>query len=274
MKSLRRILMLAGALCASLAASAAWAADDKVVIGDIDDMSGPYADVIGAAGIEAIKMAIADFGGTALGQPIEILTFDHQNKPVIAAQKLREWADTEGLTMQLGGSNTGVSLAMSAASKEKKIPLHRHRRGRRVADRQGLHALYDPLRLRHDRARQRHGENHSRGRRQELVLPHRRLRLRQAIGSRRPPKSSRRAAETCSAASACPSGRRISPPICSRRRARARRCLGSPTPAPTPPTRSRRRRNSASPRRCGLRRFWCSLPTFTRWVFKSPRGWC
>ncbi len=52
MKSLRRMLMLAGALCASLAASAASAAADKVVIGDIDDMSGPYADVIGTAGIE------------------------------------------------------------------------------------------------------------------------------------------------------------------------------------------------------------------------------
>src|ERR1700678_916904 len=99
MTSLRRTLMLAGALFALLAAGAASAAANKVVIGDIDDMSGPYADVIGAGGVEAIKMAIADFGGTALGQPIELLTFDHQNKPDLAAQKLREWADTDGLTM-------------------------------------------------------------------------------------------------------------------------------------------------------------------------------
>ena len=123
MTSLRRMLMLAGALCASLAASAAWSADNKVVIGDIDDMSGPYADVIGPNGVEAIKMAIADFGGTALGQPIEVLTFDHQNKPALASQKIREWADTAGLTMQLGGSNTGVSLAIAPVSKEKKIPF-------------------------------------------------------------------------------------------------------------------------------------------------------
>ncbi len=123
MKSLRRPLMLAGALCASLAAGAAWAADNKVVIGDIDDMSGPYADVIGPNGLEALKMAVADFGGSVLGQPIEVLSFDHQNKPDIAAQKLREWADTRGMTMLLGGSNTGVSLAMSAAAKEKKIPF-------------------------------------------------------------------------------------------------------------------------------------------------------
>ena len=123
MKSLKRTLMLAGALFASLAAGAAWAAGDKVVIGDIDDMSGPYADVIGPTGIEMIKMAIADFGGTVLGKPIELLTFDHQNKPALASQKLREWADTDGLNMLLGGSNTGVSLAMAPVSKEKKVPF-------------------------------------------------------------------------------------------------------------------------------------------------------
>ncbi|HEX9169794.1 MAG TPA: ABC transporter substrate-binding protein [Roseiarcus sp.] len=123
MKSPRRTLMLAGALSALFAASAASAAADKVVIGDIDDMSGPYADVIGAGGVEALKMAIADFGGSVLGQPIQILTYDHQNKPDLGAQKLREWADTDGMTLLLGGSNTGVSLAMSAAAKEKKIPF-------------------------------------------------------------------------------------------------------------------------------------------------------
>ncbi len=123
MKSVKGMLMLAGAFCTSLAGGAAWAADNKVVIGDIDDMSGPYADIIGVPGIEAIKMAIADFGGSVLGQPVQILTFDHQNKPDLGAQKLREWADTDGMTMLLGGSNTGVSLAMSAAAKEKKIPF-------------------------------------------------------------------------------------------------------------------------------------------------------
>ncbi|MBV8104265.1 MAG: ABC transporter substrate-binding protein [Hyphomicrobiales bacterium] len=123
MKTPKRLLLLAAVLCALLTAEGAYAASNKVVIGDIDDMSGPYADIIGAGGVEAIKMAISDFGGTALGQPIELMTFDHQNKPDLGAQKLREWADTDGLTMLLGGSNSGVSLAMSAAAKEKKIPF-------------------------------------------------------------------------------------------------------------------------------------------------------
>ncbi len=47
-----------------------WADDGDVVIGDIDDLSGVYADVIGKGGIEAINMAIADFGGTVNGKKL------------------------------------------------------------------------------------------------------------------------------------------------------------------------------------------------------------
>jgi branched-chain amino acid transport system substrate-binding protein len=113
---------VSAALLISLSPFSAEAAD-KVVIGDIDDMSGVYADVNGPRAVEAIKMAIADFGGSALGAPIELLTADHQNKPDIGASKFREWADTGGLTMLLGGSNTGVSLAMAPIAKERKIPF-------------------------------------------------------------------------------------------------------------------------------------------------------
>jgi branched-chain amino acid transport system substrate-binding protein len=103
------------------ASSRAGAAADQVVIGDIDDMSGVYADVIGAGGVEAINMAIGDFGGTVLGKKILLLSVDHQNKPDIGASKFREWADQNGLTMVLGGSNTGVSIAMSKVAAAKKV---------------------------------------------------------------------------------------------------------------------------------------------------------
>ena len=80
-------------------ASVAYAEANKVVIGDIDDMSGVYADIIGPGGVEAAKMAIADFGGSVLGKKIELLVTDHQNKPDLGAEKFREWADRDGLTM-------------------------------------------------------------------------------------------------------------------------------------------------------------------------------
>jgi branched-chain amino acid transport system substrate-binding protein len=118
---LRLLMPISAALLAALSSLAAHANANKVVIGDIDDMSGLYADVQGPKAVEAIRMAITDFGGSALGQPVEVLTFDHQNKPDLGAQKLREWADRVGLTMLLGGANTGVTLAMNPIAKEKKI---------------------------------------------------------------------------------------------------------------------------------------------------------
>ena len=114
------------ALCAllSLYASAqAAAAADQIVIGDIDDLSGVYADVQGQGGIEAVYMAIADAGGTVLGKKVIVLSVDHQNKPDIGASKFREWADQNGLNMLIGGSNTGVSIAMAKVAAVKKVPF-------------------------------------------------------------------------------------------------------------------------------------------------------
>jgi branched-chain amino acid transport system substrate-binding protein len=119
----KSVLHISTALLASLWSCVAFAGADEVVIGDIDDMTGIYADINGAGAVEAIKMAIADFGGSALGRPIELVTADHQNKPDIGVQKFREWADRAGLTMVLGGANTGVSLAIAVAAKEKKVPF-------------------------------------------------------------------------------------------------------------------------------------------------------
>jgi branched-chain amino acid transport system substrate-binding protein len=123
MKMRKSLLAVWGALLASLSWFPAFANAGRVVIGDIDDMSGLYADIGGQGAVEATKMAIADFGGSALGQPIELLTADHQNKPDLGVQKFREWVDRDGLTMVLGGANTGVSLAISAAVKEKRVPF-------------------------------------------------------------------------------------------------------------------------------------------------------
>ncbi len=116
---------MTGALGAFLSLYAcAWAASgDQIVIGDIDDLSGVYADVQGQGGIEAANMAIADLGGTVLGKKIIVLSVDHQNKPDIGASKFREWADQNGLNMLLGGSNTGVSIAMAKVAAAKKVPF-------------------------------------------------------------------------------------------------------------------------------------------------------
>jgi branched-chain amino acid transport system substrate-binding protein len=120
LKSLTVAVCTVFCLCASGKASAA---GDQIVIGDIDDLSAVYADVIGQGGIEAVNMAIADSGGSVLGKKVVFLSADHQNKPDVGASKFREWADQNGLNMLLGGSNTGVSIAMAKVAAAKKVPF-------------------------------------------------------------------------------------------------------------------------------------------------------
>ena len=118
-----KTLAIGLAAAATLAGTQAALAADDIVIGDIDDLSGNYADVAGNGAVEAIKMAIADSGGTVLGRKVTYLVADHQNKPDIGASKFREWVDQNGLNVLLGGSNTGVSIAMAKVAAAKKIPF-------------------------------------------------------------------------------------------------------------------------------------------------------
>ena len=118
-----RMMTLATAAALAAGSGGRALAAEEVVIGDIDDMSGVYADVMGAAGVEVVRWAVADFGGTVLGKKITVLSADHQNKPDIGAAKFREWADQSGLNMLLGGSNTGVNIAMAKVAAAKKVPL-------------------------------------------------------------------------------------------------------------------------------------------------------
>ena len=122
-----KLKVLAGALAMAgmtMAGSAqAQYSGDVIRIGFITDMSGLYSDIDGQGGVEAIKMAIADMGGSINGKKIELLTADHQNKADVAVSKAREWFDTQGLDMLIGGTNSGTAIAMSKVAAEKKKPF-------------------------------------------------------------------------------------------------------------------------------------------------------
>ena len=114
-----KAITLAVAACASLSAQAQ-ISGNTVKIGFITDMSGLYTDIDGAGGAEAIKMAIADAGGSIDGKKIEFVSADHQNKADIAASKAREWFDQQGVDILIGGTNSGANLAMAKVAAEKK----------------------------------------------------------------------------------------------------------------------------------------------------------
>lgn len=117
MKSALKILSCAVLLALSAAAGAQNAKPFR--IGVMTDISGQFSHEAGQGAVAAVKMAVADFGGSVLGRPIEVLVNDHLNKPDVAASKAREWFDTQDVRMINNLINSGVALSVMNVAKEK-----------------------------------------------------------------------------------------------------------------------------------------------------------
>jgi branched-chain amino acid transport system substrate-binding protein len=94
--------------------------NDVLRIGVLTDISGVYADISGKGAVEAVKMAVEDFGGKMFGKPIDVFFADHQNKADVGAAKAREWYDSGNVDMINDLANSGVALAVAGVAKEKK----------------------------------------------------------------------------------------------------------------------------------------------------------
>lgn len=96
-----------------LLATPAAAQDGNVLrIGVINDQSGPYSDLGGKGSVIAAQMAIDDFGGKVRGKTVELISADHQNKPDIAANIVRQWFDNQNVGIVVDLTTTAVALAI------------------------------------------------------------------------------------------------------------------------------------------------------------------
>jgi branched-chain amino acid transport system substrate-binding protein len=108
-------LKIAAAILGSimLLATPAAAEDGSVIrIGVINDQSGPYSDLGGKGSVIAAQMAIDDFGGKVRGKTVELISADHQNKPDIAANIVRQWFDNQNVGVVVDLTTTAVALAI------------------------------------------------------------------------------------------------------------------------------------------------------------------
>lgn len=103
----------AAALVSSMIAGAAQAeiSNDEIRIGYLADMSGTYRDLSGPGGLEALKMAIEDFGGSVEGKKIVTFNADDLNKPDVGANTVRQWIDERNVDMVTGLVASSVVLA-------------------------------------------------------------------------------------------------------------------------------------------------------------------
>src|SRR5260370_6216432 len=116
------LLSAAGAACGLLIAAPASA--QGVKIGILNDQTGVYADYGGKWSFEAAKMAVEDFGVSLLGQKIEAISADHQNKPDLGVSIARRCYEVEGVDMLTMLTTSSVALAIHELSKQmKKIDI-------------------------------------------------------------------------------------------------------------------------------------------------------
>lgn len=117
----RSVLSLAAAVAMAVATTGtvAQGAKGQVKVGVLTDMTSLFADIGGQGSVTALRMAVEDFGGKALGSPIEVVYADHQNKADVATAKAREWFDVQGVDMVTDLLPSSVALAVSDIGRQK-----------------------------------------------------------------------------------------------------------------------------------------------------------
>ena len=90
----------------------------QVRIGVLNDMSSLYSDIGGKGSLESAKMAAED-AGPVLGQPVDVISADHQNKPDVGSSIARQWYDTGGVDVITDVPTSSVGLAVNEVSREK-----------------------------------------------------------------------------------------------------------------------------------------------------------
>ncbi|PEQ14805.1 ABC transporter permease, partial [Piscirickettsia salmonis] len=78
------------------------------------------ADLSGKFGVEAVKMAVEDFGGTVLGKPIEVVSANHQNKVDIGVSIARRWYENDKVDLILDVPNSAIALAVQDLTRQMK----------------------------------------------------------------------------------------------------------------------------------------------------------
>jgi branched-chain amino acid transport system substrate-binding protein len=117
--------LLALAACLTFGSVAGPVLAEKVKLGVLTDMSGTFSELSGAGSVEAARMAIEDFGGSVLGEKIELVSADHQHKPDVALNLARQWLDRDGVDVILDVPNSGIALAVASLVDEKgKIAIY------------------------------------------------------------------------------------------------------------------------------------------------------
>ncbi len=113
------------ALLLVASASAQQLSGDKVKLGVLVDMNGPYSAALGPGAVTAAQMAADAFmkRHPAYAGKVEVIGFDHQNKADVATTKALEMIEREGVDAIFGVGNSACALAVAGVVKTRNALL-------------------------------------------------------------------------------------------------------------------------------------------------------
>jgi len=115
---MRKMHMKRVLLGSTLLLAAAGAQAEPYRIGVLTDMSGMNFDLSGQGSVIAAQMAVADFGGTLLGEPIEVVVGDHQNSPDVGSTLARRWVDSSNVVAVVDVPTSSVAMAVQEITRQ------------------------------------------------------------------------------------------------------------------------------------------------------------
>jgi len=120
MRSSAILAMVLAALCGEATAAYAQYSDGTIKIGVMNDQSGLYADLSGPGSVWAARRAVEDFcKSTTCHDKIEVVFADHQNKPDVGSNIVRQWYDVDKVDVVVDVPTSSVALAVNNITKEK-----------------------------------------------------------------------------------------------------------------------------------------------------------
>lgn len=117
---MKKFLMASTMLVSLIAPAFAQSGNDTVKIGILNDQSTSFSALGGKEVVDAVNLAIEDFGGQVLGKPIELVFADHQNKPDVGLSIAREWLDVDNVDLIMDMANSAIALSVNTLLGEKK----------------------------------------------------------------------------------------------------------------------------------------------------------
>lgn len=115
-----KVLAAVAALCVGTGLAQAQYSDGVIKLGVMNDQSGLYSDLTGQGSVWAAKKAIEDFcKSTKCHDKIEVVFADHQNKPDIGSNVVRQWFDVDKVDAVVDVPTSSVALAVNNITKEK-----------------------------------------------------------------------------------------------------------------------------------------------------------